>query len=29
VMGEGSMEHNQVWSGPTKVGDVGGYDAMG
>ena len=23
-----SMEHNQVWSGLTKVGDIGGYDAM-
>ena len=24
-----SMEHNWVWSGLTKVGDIGGYDVVG
>jgi len=24
-----SMERNQVWSGPTSMGDMGGYDAVG
>jgi len=27
--GGGSMEHNRVWSGLTKVGDMSGYDAVG